>query len=58
VPGEFDIDSLSTQLSRNEAETRVHLIDPALRVRGWTEDMNRREETLGTVEIVEGRPRR
>ena len=43
---------------RNEADTRTQLIDPALHARGWTEDLIRREETLGTVEIVDGRPRR
>ncbi len=42
----------------NEAETRVQLIDPAIHARGWTEDLIRREETLGTVEIVGGQPRR
>jgi type I restriction enzyme R subunit len=45
-------------LSLNEAETRQRLIDPALHSRGWTEDLIRREETLGTVEIVDGQPRR
>jgi type I restriction enzyme R subunit len=43
---------------RDEAQTRVQLIDPALHARGWTEALIRREETLGTVEIVDGRPRR
>jgi type I restriction enzyme R subunit len=42
----------------NEVETRTQLIDPALHARGWTEDLIRREETLGTVEIVDGQPRR
>jgi type I restriction enzyme, R subunit len=42
----------------DEAQTRIQLIDPALHARGWTEELIRREETLGTVEIVEGRPRR
>ena len=42
----------------DEAQTRQQLIDPALHARGWTEDLIRREETLGTVEIVDGRPRR
>jgi type I restriction enzyme R subunit len=42
----------------SEAETRLRLIDPALHARGWTEDLIRREETLGTVEIVDGQPRR
>ena len=45
-------------MGRNEAETRTQLIDPALHARGWTEDLIRREETLGTVEIVDGHPRR
>lgn len=45
-------------MTRNEAETRRDLIDPALHFRGWTEDLIRREETLGTVEIVDGAPRR
>jgi len=45
-------------VERSEAETRRDLIDPALHARGWTEDLIRREETLGTVEIVDGLPRR
>lgn len=45
-------------MSLNESETRTQLIDPALHARGWTEDLIRREETLGTVEIVDGQPRR
>ena len=45
-------------MARSEAETRTQLIDPALHARGWTEDLIRREETLGTVEIVDGQPRR
>jgi type I restriction enzyme, R subunit len=42
----------------DEAQTRSQLIDPALHARGWTEDLIRREETDGTVEIIEGRPRK
>lgn len=38
----------------NEAETRVKLIDPAIHKRGWTEDMVRREETAGAIEIQGG----
>lgn len=45
-------------MARNEAETRTQLIDPAIHARGWTEDLIRREETLGTIEIVDGKPRR
>ncbi len=42
----------------NEAETRAKLIDPAIHARGWTEDLIRREESAGAVEIVEGKPRK
>lgn len=42
----------------NEADTRAKLIDPALHARGWTEDLIRREETAGAIEIVDGKPRK
>jgi len=45
-------------MTLNEAETRAKLIDPALHSRGWTEDLIKREETAGAVEILEGRPHR
>ena len=45
-------------MSLSEADTRAKLIDPALHARGWTEDLIRRAETAGTVEIVAGQPRR
>ena len=45
-------------VSLGEADTRAKLIDPAIHARGWTEDLIRREETAGTIEIVDGRPRR
>jgi hypothetical protein len=41
-----------------EADTRAKLIDPALHARGWTEELIRREETAGAIEIVGGRPRK
>ncbi|MEK6718798.1 MAG: DEAD/DEAH box helicase family protein [candidate division NC10 bacterium] len=41
-----------------EADTRAKLIDPGLHARGWTEDLIRREETAGAIEVVEGRPRK
>jgi type I restriction enzyme, R subunit len=41
-----------------ESDTRAKLIDPALHSRGWTEDLIRREETAGTVDIIEGKPRK
>jgi type I restriction enzyme R subunit len=42
----------------SEADTRAKLIDPAIHKRGWTEDLIRREETAGTIEIISGRARR
>lgn len=45
-------------MTYNEADTRAKLIDPAIHKRGWTEDLIRREESAGTVEIINGRPRR
>lgn len=42
----------------NESDTRAKLIDPAIHKCGWTEDLIRREETAGTVEIVNGKARR
>ncbi len=42
----------------NEMDTRAKLIDPAIHKRGWTEDFIRREETAGTVEIINGKARR
>ncbi len=45
-------------MTLNEADTRAKLIDPAIHKRGWTEDLIRREETAGTVEIINGKPRR
>lgn len=42
----------------SEADTRAKLIDPAIHARGWTEDHICREQTLGAVEIVNGRARR
>ncbi|MBI2926503.1 MAG: DEAD/DEAH box helicase family protein [Verrucomicrobia bacterium] len=41
-----------------EADTRAKLIDPALHARGWTEDLIRREETAGAIEVIDGKPRK
>ena len=38
-----------SQESLSESDTRAKLITPALRDRGWTEDMIRREETPGEI---------
>lgn len=48
----------SEGMSLNESDTRAKLIDPAIHARGWTEDLIRREETAGTIEIIDGRPRK
>ncbi len=40
----------------SESDTRAKLIDPALHARGWTEDLIRREETAGAIEIIAGKP--
>lgn len=37
---------------------RAKLVDPALHVRGWTEDLIRREETAGPIVLSEGGPRK
>src|SRR4030066_256623 len=42
----------------SESDTRAKLIDPALHARGWAEDLIRREETAGAVELGDARPRR
>ena len=41
-----------------EADTRAKLIDPAIHARGWTEDLIRREETAGAIEVIDGKPRK
>jgi len=45
-------------VGRNEADTRAQLIDPAIHGRGWTEDLIKREETLGAIHIVGDTARR
>jgi type I restriction enzyme, R subunit len=42
----------------SEADTRAKLIDPAIHARGWNEELIKREESAGTVEIVAGKARR
>jgi type I restriction enzyme R subunit len=45
-------------MTLNESDTRAKLIDPALHARGWTEDLIKREETAGAIEIHGDRARR
>ncbi len=42
----------------SEADTRAKFIDPALHKCGWTEDLIRREETAGSIEVIGGKARR
>ena len=42
----------------NESDTRSKLIDPAIHLRGWTEDLIRREETAGAIQMVGGKARK
>jgi type I restriction enzyme R subunit len=43
-------------MPRDESETRIQLIDPALHDRGWSEDLIRRERTPGTTVVLAGQP--
>ena len=45
-------------MTYNEADTRAKLIEPAIYRRGWSEELIRREQTAGTVEIIDGKARR
>jgi len=45
-------------MSLNESDTRAKLIDPKIHEIGWTENLIRRETTAGTIEIINGRPKR
>ena len=44
-------------MSLSEADTRAKLIDPALHGKGWSEDLIRREETAGAVQVIGGQLR-
>lgn len=45
-------------MTYSEADTRAKLIDPAIYQRGWTEEMIKREETAGAIEIINGKARK
>src|SRR5690348_15150798 len=42
----------------SDSDTRAKLTDPAIHARGWTEDLIRREETAGAIEIIGGKARK
>lgn len=54
----FRLRGEGTTVGLSEADTRAKLIDPAIHARGWTEDLIRREETAGTIELVGGGARK
>jgi type I restriction enzyme R subunit len=45
-------------MARDENQTRIELIDPALHDRDWTEDLIRRERTPGATVVLDGQPHR
>lgn len=45
-------------MGMNEADTRAKLIDPAIHSQGWTEDLIKREESAGAIQIIEGKARK
>jgi len=45
-------------MPRNEQQTRVELINPALFERGWDDTLIREEKTPGGTDIIDGRPRK
>ena len=49
---------MGVKMGLNEADTRAKLIDPKIHDVGWKEDLIRRETTAGTIEIINGRPKR
>ncbi len=42
----------------SESDTRAKLIDPGIHARGWTEELIKREETAGAIQIIDGKPRK
>ena len=44
-------------MSRNEAQVRFELIDPALEARGWKRRDIRVEETAAQIDIIYGKGR-
>jgi type I restriction enzyme R subunit len=45
-------------MPRDEHQTRIDLINPALYERGWVESLIREEKTPGGTDIIDGRPRK
>ena len=45
-------------MPRDEHQTRIELINPALHGRGWVEALIREEKTPGGTDIIDGKPRK
>ena len=45
-------------MARDEKQTRIELINPALHERGWVDALIREERTPGGSDIIEGKPRK
>lgn len=45
-------------MARDEKQTRIELINPALRESGWTDALIREERTPGGADIIDGKPRK
>ena len=45
-------------MALSEADTRAKLIDPKLYQKGWTEEHIKREETAGTILVINGKGKR
>lgn len=45
-------------MARDEKQTRIELINPALHERGWADALIREERTPGGTDIIDGKPRK
>jgi len=45
-------------MALSEADTRAKLIDPKLCQKGWTKEHIKREETAGTILVINGKDKR
>jgi type I restriction enzyme R subunit len=45
-------------MNLSESHMRAKLIAPTVHACGWTENLMRREETTGAIEIIDGKPRK
>lgn len=45
-------------MARDEKQTRIDLINPALHDRGWVDSLIREEKTPGGTDIIDAKPRK